>query len=127
MDNYQPTTQPSRSWLWGLIRTVINPTNWFTNPRKKAEKKENAQPVQNIPPERVKLEEILQSIQDGVIVADLEGYVTLISRKALEILNTASALIINKRVDEILPINYQIGNKILNHELHLKSIDGEPI
>lgn len=82
---------------------------------------------QNPEGDRVKIDEILRNIQEGVIITNVDGQITFISRRALEILNTARSVVVNKNINAVLSLNDLKGRHLLNFEINLKSIDGEAI
>jgi len=87
---------------------------------KLSSEKEIMQYLQLLSAEKAQLEEVLHSIDDGVLVTDKNGQVFLASRKALELLNTALAKIKGKIIEEVLPL----GN-LKEGKINLRSLDGE--
>lgn len=87
---------------------------------KLSSEKEIAQYLQLLSAEKAQLEEVLQSIDDGVIVTDTKAQVSLASRKALELLNTALIRIKGKFIQEVVPLYTLKEGKI-----DLRSLDGE--
>lgn len=72
--------------------------------------------------EKNQLEEVLHSIEDGVIVTDINGIVTLASRRALELLNTALVKVKGKIIEEVVP-GLQLTTKA-QEKIDLRSLDG---
>lgn len=73
------------------------------------------------------LEEILKSINEGVILADIEGKVLLVSRKALEILQASNATISGKTVQQIFPHPIEDEKNREGFRIKYSAMTGEPI
>lgn len=74
------------------------------------------------------LDNILGSIKEGVIATGSNGQVTLVSRKAIEILKTSSIVVKGKSIREVLPISDKTPkDKNGAYQLQFTSLDAEPM
>lgn len=77
------------------------------------EKDQALQTLKLLTDQRIELDAVLQTIEDGVIITNLEGQIVLASNKALALLNTNLYSVQNKDISEILPINiHRLDNQI---------------
>src|SRR3989344_2629329 len=77
--------------------------------------------------EKIAIESILQSIDDGVIITNNTNNITMLSKKALDILKFDLDSLQGKPVGEILSVD-PLGNKILSNEkMGIKLATGETI
>ncbi|MCL5783967.1 MAG: ATP-binding protein [Patescibacteria group bacterium] len=82
--------------------------------------------VQSSLREREDLEEVLQSIHEGVIITNTVGIIRIASRKALEILKTSLGTVQGKQINEVLNTD---SDKIIGSDfkIQLTSFEGEKI
>src|SRR5258708_1526757 len=80
-------------------------------------KEQNTQKIHSLIMEKSLVESILQSIPEGLIITNLNGEITLINLKAVQILNMENMGVVSEPLSKVLPIDDQKGKKIENFQI----------
>ena len=77
--------------------------------------------------QKIAIESILQAIDDGIIITNYEGNITMASKKAMDILRTEFSNLAGKPIDSILPVD-PINRAINSNKVtKLQILTGETI